>query len=42
MVFARVSQIVGATALLPAPLAGWSANIVFLVAGVITAWRTRT
>jgi lipopolysaccharide export LptBFGC system permease protein LptF len=26
MVFARVSQIVGATALLPAPLAGWSAK----------------
>ncbi len=42
LVFARISQTLGAVQALPPPLAGWLANLVFIAIGMGILWRTRT
>jgi lipopolysaccharide export system permease protein len=42
MVLARLSQTAGAVAGMPPLLAGWAANVVFLLIGLGILWRTRT
>lgn len=42
MVFARISQTLGIVLVLPPLLAGWCANLMFLLIGFGLLWRTRT
>ncbi len=42
MVLTRISQTLGAVTPFPPPIAGWLTNGVFLIAGGVILWRTRT
>jgi lipopolysaccharide export system permease protein len=42
LVFARISQTLGVVLMMPPLLAGWFANLIFLLIGCGILWRTRT